>query len=246
MIGWVGVAAVLPQAVAGYAVDVRVLDRSAAKPASYRMRLVFEQKAFSVDTTSLRGRPSALLGRQDDALVLLDRQAQTYMSLDLQALTGASSMMRSAGAILGSGLGAEGPPAGGLTAHATGQSKTIGGLPCQLHQIKRGKVTIQELWVTPWDQVAAPRESFDLIRQVAASWSTLAPILAAGSGAAPVPMDGLLKVDGFPVLFTQFAKGKPIYEARFGAPVSTPTRAADFAAPGSYKRVMTLPPAARR
>lgn len=236
-----GIALLALDTAAGHAIDIQLLDRTAAKPATYHARMLLETNAFSLDTTSLQGKPSAMLCRRDDAVYLLDHAAKRYVSVDLQTLSGASSMMRGAGAWLeSSGLGGMLPEqkAGGpIVVEATDKHRKIGNLPCQLYVLTRGGVKVQEVWATPWTAVAMPQKKFDLIKSVAASWSSLAPLLGATGTQAPViPVDALLKIDAYPVLFSQFANGRPTYEGRFCAPKSAEINPADFIVPTTYKR----------
>ena len=75
-------------ALAGHAIDIQLIDRTAAKPVIYRTRMLLETNAFSLDTTSLQGKPSSMLCRKDDAIYLLDHTAKRYVAVNLQALSG--------------------------------------------------------------------------------------------------------------------------------------------------------------
>ncbi|MCE9616250.1 MAG: hypothetical protein K8T26_18410 [Lentisphaerae bacterium] len=241
-----GVVAMLAtHATGGYAVDVRLLDRTAAKPATYRTRLLLDSRAFSVDTTALRGRPSSLLCRQEDAVYLVDRKAHNYLAFNLQALTGTSSAMRKAGELLAPGLGdflPAGAAGGACEVQLTDRRRDIAGLPCQLYVVTRDGERIQEIWATPWSQVHAPPQAMELVKSVAAAWSTLAAALSAAGNTVPeIPLDGFMQIDGYPVLFSHFTRGRPLYEARLGAPQPVKTTAADFTVPSTYTRSLALP-----
>lgn len=238
-------AAFMPHlATAGHQVDVRILDRTAAKPATHRARLLLDAKACSLDTTGLRGSPSTLLGRQGDAVYLLDHPNRRYVAINLQALSGASSVARNVGAMLPPALGDMLPAsvsAGPCTVTATERRQQIAGLPCQLYVVTRDDQKIQELWVTPWSRVSMPRQSFDLIKEIAEHGSSLAAVLSAGTGAPPLPPlsgEALARIDGYPVLISLYDGGRPLYEVRLSAPKPATTTAADFAVPADYTRTL--------
>jgi len=226
-----------------------LLDRTVTKPVTYRTRLLLDAHAFAVDTTTLRGRPSSLLCRQEDAVYLVDQPAHQYMSFSLQALNGTSGLMRKAGELLAPSLGdllPEGATGGPCVVQATDRRRKIGGLSCQLFVVTREGVKIQEIWAVPWSQVAAPRQTFDLVKEVAAAWTTIAAGLnAAGSAAPAIPLDGFLQLDAYPVLFTHFAGSRPVYEAMLSAPKAVKTTSADFTVPSTYERTLRLPSGGR-
>lgn len=233
-----------PAALAGHQVDVRILDRTVAKPTTHRARLLLDAKACSLDTTGLRGSRSTLLGRQGDAVYLLDHVNRRYVAMNLQALSGASSVARNVGAMLPPALGemlTGSATAGPCTVTATERRQEIAGLPCQLYVVTQDDQKIQELWVTPWSRVSMPRESFDIIKEIAEHGSSLAAVLSAGTGtAAPPPLaaDALTRINGYPVLISLYDGGRPLYEIRLGAPKPATTSAADFAVPANYTRTL--------
>lgn len=222
---------------AGHTIDITLLDRTADKPQMTRTAVLVGPDGFLMDTTALQGRSGSILCRRDESLYLLDHSTRRYAPLNLSVLSGASALARQAGRLLQGEAGTSASPAGGstLSTQATDQRKDFAGLPCRLYVVKRGGTTLQEIWMTPWASVALPESSYALIRQVAASWTAIAPLVQAGGEVMPdIPLDGLLAAEGYPVLFRQFANGRPVYEARFGAPKPTPTPPTAFTVPPAY------------
>lgn len=237
-----GVLAAQP-ANAGYAIEIHVLDRSGTRPVQYPSRAVLTEEAFKIDTGRALGYPSDFLCRRGDAVYLVNHAEHRYVSMELGTLDGASQMLRNAGSVFAAAMdklkGGQAPGGGEVSTEKTDQRRQISNLPCQLYVIRQGGRIVQEAWVAPWNQVSMPRQTFDLARTVGASWSVIS-VTAGAAMRTTLPLEGLLGIDGYPVLLRQMGRGGAILEVRLEAPKTVKTSPADFQLPVNYTRSVTI------
>ena len=119
----------------------------------------------------------------------------------------------------------------------TGQKKKISGYPCVKYVGMRGKEKVQEMWVTQWGNFKNSKETLAAFQAMSDFFKSFleafknSPFLSSLDN----PYSYNEKLNGFPVVVTQYSEGKPALEIVFKGSEKKALPASLFKPPKGYK-----------
>jgi hypothetical protein len=195
-----------------------------------------------IDATAFTGKRSALIySMPDQKLWFVDYATRTYMEFDEPTLRKVGERTRSAVDFFkDSWARLRNAPASRpkVTVIDGKETKTLNDRPAARYQVLSDANALQDLWVTPWDRVGMPKQSFSTVLRLASFYGVLISLgdLPVLDGIPHVAMDGVLQTDGYPVELRQAGEGGVVYRVTLGLPKKSETDPSEFRLPGGFSR----------
>ena len=239
---WVALAVVLAAArpaAAGHAIGVKVTDHTAGSAVTCRTRLLLSGSRLKVDTSPFTGDASTLYyAAYKDTVWQARHSDRTYVEINSRTVAGMGESLRSAYDRLS---GREPEPEPDLDVRATAKTAKIGGLPCRRFEVRAGGRLLQEVWAATWRAADIDAAAFATVRQLALSYERIMSALGETPtlrGMSRIPVAGIARIDGYPVLIRHFEGGRLAFELQLDAPAQQPIDPATLDPPAGYRRVL--------
>jgi hypothetical protein len=101
------------------------------------------------------------------------------------------------------------------TVKETGEKQTVAGYGCQRYELLADGKKESDVWASTWKDAGVPKESFDVLRKFAAFFEEIAgsnPLFAQAMESQGGALQGLDRIDGFPVKVIDYDDGKASLE----------------------------------
>lgn len=101
------------------------------------------------------------------------------------------------------------------TVKETNEKQTLAGHGCRRYELLADGEKRSDVWATPWMEAGMPKESFDVLRKFATFFQQIAasnPMLARAMESQGGALQGLDRVDGFPVRVVDYDDGMQTLE----------------------------------
>ena len=231
--------------IAGHRIEAEIKDYTASSPVTYRARVLFTPADVKINATSPSDRRSEIIyNARRDILRRVNHKEKNYQEMDIKTVGDLGETFKSAVAAVRksmAGLARENAPetATRLNVVATDDVQRLCGLPIRRFAVQSGKTKIQDVWIATWGQTGLKREDFGAVERLARSYERILSVSETGpvfQGLEYIPLRGILRIDGFPLLVRHYKKNRLTYEIRFSLPVPAKVSATDFQLPGGYTR----------
>ncbi len=223
-------------------IDAEVVDRSAGRVSTSKLPVLFTRRYLKIGLPGTGRRESDLLhDRQTGNCCLVDHANKSYVQINTKAMSAVGDAARTVGDAIREGVGkltgTAPPPKPALRIETSGQTQTVAGMLCHHFTIRRGKTLVQEIWATSWKQAGIERKDMEVLRDLARAMNqpALTSLLGLTTDGRYSLTEGLLQVDGYPVVFVQYEKERPLCRIRMNRPRRTEAGAATFHCPPSYR-----------
>jgi hypothetical protein len=122
---------------------------------------------------------------------------------------------------------------------ATGKKETIMGKSCTSYEVLVDGEKISEVWATSWKEAGVPKESLSMLYALTAFFEDLAssnPMLGEALQSEGGFMQGLDRIDGFPLRIVDFEAGEPVSESLVKSMSSEAIAPEVFEVPAGYRK----------
>jgi hypothetical protein len=119
----------------------------------------------------------------------------------------------------------------------TGQKKKINGYPCTKYEVERSGEKVREMWVAQWGSFKNSKETAAAFTAMSEFFKSLMDSMKGNPFLSAIdnPYSYSDKLNGFPVLVTEFDDGKPSRETAFLSSEKKKLPAGLFEPPKDYK-----------
>lgn len=227
---------------AGIEIQAVITDRVSQPPAGYRATVRAQGQTVSLDNSRFTGEPTVVLydaGR--DVIRHVNHPRGQFMVIQAGTLGQMSDRLRSAMDYLTTawhGPAAKEPARPAWILRATEGRATFQGMPCRKYMVASGADIRQEIWTASWEAAGIMPADFAPLRRLIESYHRMTKALGGVPflpGVADVPLEYLLRVEGYPLIFRHFRGGRLAYEVQLGRPVRRDFPEALFTVPVGYK-----------
>lgn len=124
-----------------------------------------------------------------------------------------------------------------LTFKKTNQKKQIEGYPCSKFEVYREKEKIREMWITKWDKFKNSKETVEAFKAMSNFFTSLMEAMKSNPffHSLDNPYSHNEKLNGFPILVTEYDDGKPSLETTYKTSEKKNMPANLFEPPKGYK-----------
>lgn len=122
---------------------------------------------------------------------------------------------------------------------ATGKKETVLGKACTSYEVRVDGEKISEVWATSWKDAGVPKESLSMLYALTDFFEDLAtsnPLLGDALAAEGGFLQGLDRIDGFPLRIVDFEEGEPSSETLMKSVSRESIDAAIFEVPAGYRQ----------
>jgi hypothetical protein len=203
--------------------------------------MVFTAARVRVDLSGLAGKRMDLRYCRDTGnLVLVDHSRRSYLRLGAGALTGVGDAVQTVRDFIGRKLGEPPRDPGNrdapLDLRSTAETQTLSGLTCRKHVLQADGAVAQEVWAASWGQAGIAKADLAAVHELVRTMQSVGPVLELGLGVPGglLRLEGITRIDGYPVLVIQSDGGRPAYAAHLGRPRNTNVEPGDFLVPEGY------------
>lgn len=224
-----------------HVIHVQLHDRTRGQGTIHDTTVVMTREALRIDLKPFLGRSvEAIYRAQRSELVLVDHTKKAYVSLDMEALATAGGALGSLDGFLREAIGdlaGRRAPREGLRIERVREFRRISGVICQKVTLWEGDLKSQDLWACSYSELGMDSGDFSVLRQLIWEADRTAPVLdrLLGTEISLVRLDGILRVNGFPVMIRQSSGGKVFADIRLAPPSQVESKPSDFAVPSSYR-----------
>jgi len=226
----------------GWAVSARIVDRSQGSVVTSRVPVTFTRRHLKVVLPEhANGKADLLHDRQTGNCRLVRHDRKNYVQINTKAVSAVGDAARTVQGAIRKGVGkitGKAPPAKTtLRIEASTQTQMVGGMPCRLYKVYYGRARVQDIWATSWQHAGIGRSDMDALRDLARAMNqpALTTLLGLVTDGRYSLTESVLKIDGYPVIFVQYDKGKPICQIRMDKPNRTTVQSDTFRCPASYR-----------
>ena len=224
---------------AGYAIDVKITKTSRGTETPMAALCVFNPNRAKISVGSdPRSSLDVVYEASNRMLVLIDHYAKEYWRFGLDAVERAESAVTIVERVVAEGLGGSSKATVARVVR-TSELRQIGEIPCQRFLIVKGKTPVQEVWVTSWKHAGITRGETAILRECLEACKK-AEVVAGGIGlidsAVGIPVEGFLRINGFPIEVVQMKSGQVLFRMRLSLPTRLEEDVGGVVIPEGYVR----------
>ncbi|HBA83671.1 MAG TPA: hypothetical protein DCZ95_06205 [Verrucomicrobia bacterium] len=243
---FIAVLLVSPACQAGYEIRCVFKDFVSSRPSQYSAPMRLDGGKINVNTSQFSGEPTELLyAVGSKSIRLVNRASGEYSELNEETLGRAADMVQSTlDYVMGTASDeSQGAPSGNPRAPAIAEVKgawTVNGMTCRRYKAAFGGQLTQDIWVADWAAAGMKSADFKVVNLLAGSYDRImksSNMIPSLDFMVYIPVSGLNRMNGFPVLIKQYRKGALQYEILLSRPVFKKMPASLFQVPEGFRKV---------